>query len=507
MSGSISRSWRRFTRRLGATRAMLVIASVVVVIVMIVALVVHGGSSSTTATSNTTATTAAPSASAAQQVLDQASTASPGVTATTIRVVFPIVSLNTQAGKVGLASDTEYGFQVKGIHTFVNAINDAGGIHGRKIVPDIVQFDPTDQAAMRALCKDWTEGSNPAFAVLEGLGTWEGDNQLCITQEGHTPLLGQWATVSQYTTQAAPYLWWTGTDQTVLLNTLIDWGHTSGLLTTAHKVGILVGDRQSDQLALKSAVLPALAKLGITDPVIGTIAASPDAQSATMQAQAPLIVQQFRQAGVTSVIPLVPANALFPYLGAETDQAFLPKLLLSDYESSIEIALGLIPVPYEKALDGQEGVTTFTLGGIDDNRPQSQGGYDAGLRACYATWKAHNAPPAPPDSPYLEEQGPVAAWCQVIQLFAKAADGAAATLNRRTFVQSMAKIQNFPGTYTPTLSYSPTKYYGPVDYRVVKVHTNNPPTSACIQPKFTSTPQQTCWVVVQNWKPLTTGSS
>ena len=43
---------------------------------------------------------------------------------------------------------------------------------------------------MRALCKTWTEGSPAAFAVLDGLGDWTGDNQLCITQEGHTPFIG-----------------------------------------------------------------------------------------------------------------------------------------------------------------------------------------------------------------------------------------------------------------------------------------------------------------------------
>ena len=137
-------------------------------------------------------------------------------------------------------------------------------------------------------------------------------------------------------------------------------------------------------------------------------------------------------------------------------------------------------MPYEKALDGQEGVTTLTLGGIDDDRPEAQGGYDPGLRSCYDAWKAHNAPPPPPDSPYIEEQGPVAAWCQVIRLFAKAADGAGATLNRRTFVQAMAKIENFPGTYTPMLSYGPDQVLRADEYRVVKIHNNDPPSSACI---------------------------
>ena len=43
---------------------------------------------------------------------------------------------------------------------------------------------------MRALCKTWTEGSPAVFAVVDGLGDWTGDNQLCITQEGHTPFIG-----------------------------------------------------------------------------------------------------------------------------------------------------------------------------------------------------------------------------------------------------------------------------------------------------------------------------
>ncbi len=496
----LGRSWRRFTRQLSAHKGRAAIGIVAVIIV------VAGGvvwlASSSSSSSSSTATNGGTTAS--QTAVDQASTAAPGVTATSIRVVFPIVSLNSLAGKIGFASDTEYGYQEKAIHTFVNDINDHGGINGRKIAPDIVQYDPTDQAGMRALCKDWTEGSSPAFAVVDGLGTWTGDNQLCLTQEGHTPLIAQWTTVTDYTKLGSPYLWWTGVDQSVLLKTLVAWGHQHDLLTSDHRVGILVGDRASDKLALDGTVLPALKAIGITDPVVQTIAASPDAAAATMQAQAPLIVQAFRQAGVTSVIPLVPFNSFFPYLSVASGQDFYPHLLLSDYESSIEASLGLVPVPYEKALDGQEGVTTLTLGGIDDDRPEAQGGYNPGLRSCYSVWKAHNAPPAPPDSPFLEEQGPVAAWCQGIRLFAKAATMAGTTLNRRTFVQSMSKIENFPGTFTTILSYGPDKFYGPTQYQVVKIHNNVPPSSQCKQPRFTSKPQGTCWVTVQNWKPLVT---
>ena len=115
----------------------------------------------------------------------------------------------------------------------------------------------------------------------------------------------------------------------------------------------------------------------------------------------------------------------------------------------ITVGLGLIPVPYEKALDGQEGISTLTLGGIDDPRPESQGGYDPQVRSCYNTWLAAY-PKTPPGkkSPHLEEQGPVVGWCQAIRLFAAAAIKAGHDLNRRTFVEAMAGIRNFPGTWT-----------------------------------------------------------
>jgi hypothetical protein len=346
--------------------------------------------------------------------------------------------------------------------------------------------------------------------VVDGLGSWTGDNELCITQEGHTPMLGQWTTVTNWLEQGSPYLWWTGPDQADILRTLVVWGQEAKLLGHDRKVAVVVGDRTSDQSALNDYLLPEMKHAGLPAPLVETIPAQPSEQSATGD-QAPLIVQRLKADGVQSVIPLVPFNALFPYLQAETSDEYYPKLLLSDYESSINSTLGLIPTPYEKALDGQEGVTVQTLGNSDAPLPQSQGGYDAGMRSCYKTWHAAHPNPIPGQtlingeaaSPYIESQGPIAGWCQAIQLFAKAATDAGHDLNRRTFVQAMSKIENFPGTWTPTLTFGPQRFAGPSQYRVVQLHTNSPPSSAC-HLTYQHKAQGTCWHVVQNWKPLVT---
>ena len=131
----------------------------------------------------------------------------------TINVVFPISNLTSLASNFGFAGDVEFGEQKKAIHTFVNAVNADGGINGRKINPMIVTFDPTNEAEMRADCMQWTQGNPAVFAVVDGLGSWTGDNELCITQEGHTPFIGQWTTTTNWTKEGAPYLWWTGPDQ------------------------------------------------------------------------------------------------------------------------------------------------------------------------------------------------------------------------------------------------------------------------------------------------------
>jgi hypothetical protein len=67
----------------------------------------------------------------------------------------------------------------------------------------------------------------------------------------------------------------------------------------------------------------------------------------------------------------------------------------------------------------------------------------------------------------------------------------------------MASVNNFPGTFSPVLTYGPGKYAGPNQYQVVQLHNNGPPSKKCV-PTYTGKPQGTCWHVVQSWKHLVT---
>jgi hypothetical protein len=496
----IGRSWRRFRRRPRAMqiRTALVVVAIVVGLVAWLAFAPSGtpGGSGAAGAAETTSTSGFTPVS-------QASTSDRGVSKSEINVVFPVVAINSLAGKEGFAEDKEYNQQIPAIHLYVNQINESGGINGRKINAMIEQFDPTNDAEEEALCRQWTQGNPPVFAVLDGIGTWEEDNQLCVTQQGQTPLISAWSTTTNWTDLGSPYLWWTGADMAPVLDATVQWGLSSGRLGHGKKVGVVVSDQAADQAALNDYLLPDLKKVGIT-PTVETVAGNPD-ETATTNSDAQLAVEKFKADGVQSVFPLIPENAFFPYIGAESAQEYYPQLLLSDYQSTVEVALGLIPVPYEAALNGQEGVTTETLGGFDDNRPESQGGYDPGVRSCYNTWHAKYPGVIPGTQyKYIEEQGPIEAWCGVIRLFAEAAKNAGPDLNRRTFVTAMSKITNYPGTLSPVWSFGPNKMYGPTQYQVVKIHNNVPPSSQC-KLKTNHKPQGTCWVTVQPFKPLPAG--
>jgi Periplasmic binding protein len=495
MVAALKRWWRRFRRRPVGVQVGAIVLAVAVVGGLVYAASSSGSGKSSGQSNSVNATGSSPVVG-----VNQASTSSRGVTASEINVAFPVSNLTTLATNFGFQGDAEFGKQITAIKTYVNAINDAGGINGRRINPIIVSFDPTSEAGMRALCKQWTEGSPPIFAVVDGLGAWTGDNELCVTQEGHTPFIGEWSTVTSWTNEGAPYLWWTGADQASILATVVSWGKSTGLLGGSRKVAVVAGDRTSDQEALNDYLLPDFQRAGLPKPDVESIPSNPT-DTAAVNAAAPLIVQRLKAAGVDSVIPLMPFNSFFPYLAQEASQHYYPKLLLSDYESSIEVTLGLIPIPYEQALEGQQGVTVETLGGSDaPSTIYPVGGYDPGVTSCYQTWKAHN-PPVTTNSPYIEEQGPIVGWCQAVRLFAAAAEKAGPDLNRRTFVQAMATIQGFAGTYSPILSYGPAKFAGPTEYQVVKLHNNVPPSSQCL-PTWNGKPQGTCWVVVDSWKPL-----
>ncbi len=182
------RSWRRF-RRLSPNRQVISIAATVALVGGVVYFF-STGSSRVPGTND-----AVPTTSIQTGVAGRFGGSNAGVGSDVVRVAFPVANLDALASNLGFAGDIEYSEQAKAIHLFVDQINDDGGIGGRRSIPSSSTSIPRTRRTC-GLCANSGPRAAAPLLVLDGVGAWSGDNQLCITQEGHTPLISQWTTVT-----------------------------------------------------------------------------------------------------------------------------------------------------------------------------------------------------------------------------------------------------------------------------------------------------------------------
>jgi ABC-type branched-subunit amino acid transport system substrate-binding protein len=442
-----------------------------------------------------------------------------GVTSKSVTIVFPVVDLSAASGAAGLQYQSDENATL-GINTYVKAFNDAGGVNGRKIKPRVVKFNPLKPAEMRSLCKDWTTGGD-VFAVVENIGTWYGNNQLCVTQEGHLPLIASWTTVTDWTNRGAPYLWWLGPDQADILKNMVNWAVGQRYLTKNDKFAILAGDTAGDDLAVNKYLLPFLKKKGLEPAFLSRISASLD-DPATANSQAKSVVTRLQSEGVKTVIPMLEVYPPFQaYIAAAKSQSYHPRLLLSDYEQTVSTALGLAEFNYPGEVGDQQGPTVYTYSSEDDDRPDGalvKGfdgmGYTPEAKACWQTYQRLN-PKRIKEFPYIEAQGPTMRWCDAINVVKKAMQLAGKNLNRRTFIQGLSRIKNFPVALTQAISFGPNHHSGPASFRVVEPIKNDQTASGNRCPRRRHTPKDTagdptndyhgsCWLLIEDFKPLNT---
>ena len=418
-----------------------------------------------------------------------------GVTSTAIKVVFPWPNLGPIEQAIGLYGSSED--PVLSIQAAVDGINASGGINGRMIDPEIVGFNPLDDANMRADCLQWTQDQK-VFAVVDG-DAWHDAEQLCLTQENHTPLISTWTTVTDWTRQGEPYLWWTGPDVADVLSNLVGWARGAHYLTSSTKFGVVAADRESDTLST-GYLNRDLSNAGLKATDSGTMHFDIN-NAAQAQVEARDIIVRFNTEGIHTLVPLLPYTDLLYLVQAAQEQHYYPRWLLSDYEYEDQAALGLIDPasggPYSQELNNTVNPTFFNLG--DSNGPYTPGTMAASCDANFnkysgAAWKKQYSA----YSGYIESQGTAMTWCENIDLFAAAARAVSPDqLTQQAFTTGMKNLTNFPAAMTPTLQYGATRRAGPHEYRVVEEHVNGDHACALTA---TGATQGDCWIIVQNWR-------
>jgi substrate-binding family protein len=427
-----------------------------------------------------------------------------GVTASTVKVVFPYPNLGAVGQAIGLYGSSED--DQLSINAAVDAINAAGGINGRKIDPEIVGFNPLDDSSMRADCLQWTQDQH-VFAVVDA-DAWHDAEQLCITQENHTPLISTWTTVNDWTTRGNPNLWWAGASVNEILSNLVAWAASGHGLAPTTKFGVVAADRSGDTLAV-GYLDQDLAAYGLKPAATGSMHFDlADSAQATVQAQD--IISQFRSKGVTTVIPLLPYTDFVDFVQSAQQQNWVPHWLLSDYEFEDEAALGLIDPsaggPYAKELNNVVNPTFFDLGNCDCDKPLPQG-YNAFGAQCNANfnkysgaaWRKMQQQQGNSWSGFIETTGTAMTWCTNIDLFAAAARAVPPNqLTQDGFDQAMQHMTHFAGQLTPDYEFGATRRAGPHEFRVVQEHVNS---DGKCPLKVDGGSQGDCWLIEQDFRP------
>jgi ABC-type branched-subunit amino acid transport system substrate-binding protein len=422
-----------------------------------------------------------------------------GVTATSIDVVIPIPKLGAVQQAFNFGSNFSSEDAMQSVNAYVDWINKNGGINCRQIKKITPTYDPTQDTSMRSLCKQYTVDT-PAFAFIDVLGSWHDAEQLCVSQEEHTPLISPWTSTTSFLRQGAPNLWWTGPDLCNVLRNLVSWAVSSGTLTKKTKFGVVYTTSAADTQGYNECLKPALAKAGLKarDTAQLTYSTSPN-QSVS---QAPVYASRFHGEGITAVIPMTPFFQFVAWIQGEQAQHYTPRLLLSDYDSMFQIALGLVgesgsgnqaaPTPYTAQLQNQQGPTYFVLGN-NDFAPYASSLGDT----CNKIW-LHYYPndSSKGSNKNIEATGTAMTTCQNLMLFKAAATAAGNGLTRASFDANMAKLANFGGGVIPNFRFGPGDAAGPHQQRIVAVHDNTD--DACPK-KLDKGNQGNCWLVKSGW--------
>jgi hypothetical protein len=380
-----------------------------------------------------------------------------GVTATSVKVVFPWFDF-TQTGKItGTVAKTENAENA--IKAYVNYFNSTGGIGGRKIDPLITEFNPLNDGDMRAKCIKWAD-DDKVFAVVDSEG-WHSGHQLCLTQEKQTPLVTSFTTVNEWTRRGAPYLWWTGPSSEETIANWILWANERKLLDK--KIGVALADRPEDVI-VKKLMEDGFKRVGKT----AHFEVLPyDGAGASSTAALPGAVQRMKT-NAEHLFMLLPFTQFNSWLTAAESQNYYPRYIVSDMGQTAIVAEALLAQQHPRSVNNAIGPT---YGFFGQYGPPWR--YSPAEQKCNEIWKK-----AYPTADDIDQAGVAARWCQNTTVFVEAARRATeannGALTRKNWAAAMGTIRDFPGVMTPTLSFSPTDYAGSTKMKVIIVSTDMP---------------------------------
>jgi hypothetical protein len=371
------------------------------------------------------------------------SAATPGVTATSIRVGIPYVDL---ASLASLGVKLNQGSFPDAYNALIADVNAHGGIGGRKIVPYLVAVNPTGTAPAATACTQLTEDDK----IFVAIAPLQPD---CYLEEHHTPTINAQfqgslpsGSAPNFTLSAPPSAY-----DPLQLSVFAKEGIFKG-----KKVGIYGATTDQSEIQV---VKSALQKLHVDVAQVGINSAPPTDETATNQ-NFTEIAQRFKNAGVNEVVGVGGGSVGWPSGLSQNQIAYNPGWVATSV-TSLEGYAGsaLSAAPYlakvVTSVPGPTGLQTWK---------------DPGIQRCVAV--IHKAYPSDTITPYnpasnSSDHSYVSAEtaCENLALLEVIAKAAGKDLTVQSFTKAGESLHGFtvPASGGP-VSFAPGQPYalGPV---------------------------------------------
>jgi hypothetical protein len=389
-----------------------------------------------------------------------------GVTATEIKLGISLVDFECIKAFV----DSIRVDQDKNYQAYIDAVNEKGGIAGRKIVPVFHTFCPIGNAQALALCTTFAE-DDKVFAVIGNFVDFSGDAQTCLAKQHKTVLMTFQLTQAILDESPPGLILIPGTTPERIDSVLISLFKKQGTLK-GKKIAVL-GETTS-QKVVKNSVEPEIKKLGIATGTTAILSIS-GSDTTAAQSQLDSFIERWKTEGVSAIY--ITGTQVASQQFVEKVRGEMPDVtLVSDITDVLRFAqeeehVGKNPNPYEGIITaGGPTAHEYTL---SDN-----------WKFCSDVFEKQTGKKPPtaedivpgPGGKTLDTYGSINDACQLVYLFADVATKVGKYLNVDNWVHAVdnyGPIRNLGGG--PYASLHAGKYAVDDTFRLEAYDSSLPP--------------------------------
>jgi hypothetical protein len=298
-----------------------------------------------------------------------------GITSSQIKVGVVVVDLGVLNSLIGVPTEQDMEAMYNAVF---NLYNSFGGVQCRKIVPVYYGDNVLSAGGEQALCLQIQQDGD--FAVINNLYNPQEFN--CLPQES-IPNLFYTSPQTPAMQQFYPYVLSSTADYDRMVKDYVFGSQQLGLLA-GQKVGVL---EQSCYPELNTAIASDLSSIGVSiassfNYGCNTSSTQPDTSAQDLSA-----VEQFKSAGVTTVLETA-RDVITGFASSAQGQSYTPKYIIMNDQSMALIADSSTPVP--SSFDGAIAITTDQEGETNTTGYQP----NAATTECDKLASAAGQPPA-----------------------------------------------------------------------------------------------------------------